>query len=183
MVKARLRGVETIVEGDQGAIGSLMDRGYGRLEDGRLILSPVEALYLASEGRVEVVDENGSNLTIDQLLSRFLSYDPDVWVKYLVYRDLRSRGYVVKDGVGLGCDFRVYRKGGYGREAAKYLVFALPEGRSYKLSELESIASETRRLGKELILAIIDRRGDIVYYSLNLIPSRVKADREVEEEL
>lgn len=183
MVKAKLKRDETIVDEDQGAIGSLLDRGYGRFENGRLILSPVEALYLASEGKMEVVDENGLTLTVDQLLSRFLSYDPDVWVKYLVYRDLRSRGYVVKEGVGLGCDFRVYRKGGYGKESAKYLVFTLPEGRSYKLSELESIASATKRLGKELILAIIDRRGDIVYYSLNLIPSKFKADREVEEEL
>jgi tRNA splicing endonuclease len=59
----------------------------------------------------------------------------------------------------------------------------LPEGRSYRLSELEDIASKSKRLGKDLILAIIDRRGDIVYYSLNLIPSRFKADKEVEEEL
>ncbi|MCS7113643.1 MAG: tRNA-intron lyase [Nitrososphaerota archaeon] len=183
MVKAKLRGFETIVEDNQEAIGFLVDRGYGRLEDGLLTLSPVETLYLVSEGKIEVLDERDSSLSIDQLLSIFLSYDPDIWVKYLVYRDLRSKGYVVKEGVGFGCDFRVYRKGGYGREAARFLIFTLPEGRSYKLSELEDIASKTKRLGKDLILAIIDRRGDVVYYSLNLIPSKFKADREVEEEL
>lgn len=183
MVKARLKGFEAVVEDSREAVGFLLDRGYGKLEDGRIILSPVETLYLASEGKIDVLDEKDYSLSVDRLLSVFLAYDPDIWVKYLVYRDLRSRGYIVKEGVGFGCDFRVYRKGSYGKEAAKYLVFALPEGRSYKLSELEDIASRTKRLGKDLILAIIDRRGDIVYYSLNLIPSRFKADREVEEEL
>lgn len=183
MVKARLKGLEAVIEDNQEFVSFLVDRGYGRLEDSRLILSSVEALYLVSEGKIEVCDEDGSTLTVDQLLSKLLPYDPDVWIKYLVYRDLRSRGYVVKEGVGFGCDFRVYRKGGYGKEAAKYLIFMLPEGRSYRLSELEDIASKSKRLGKDLILAIIDRRGDIVYYSLNLIPSRFKADKEVEEEL
>ncbi|MEM2739872.1 MAG: tRNA-intron lyase [Candidatus Bathyarchaeia archaeon] len=183
MVKARLKGFETVVEDGQEAVGFLVDKGYGRLENERLTLSPVEALYLVSEGRIEVLDERDSNLSVDQLLSIFLSYDPDIWIKYLVYRDLRSKGYIVKEGVGFGCDFRVYRRGGYGKEAARFLIFTLPEGRSYKLSELEDIASKTKKLGKDLILAIIDRRGDVVYYSLNLIPSRFKADREVEEEL
>ena len=35
-----------------------------------------------------------------------------------LFRDLKTRGYVVKDGFGFGSDFRVYERGDYGEKGA-----------------------------------------------------------------
>ncbi|MEM4643522.1 MAG: tRNA-intron lyase, partial [Candidatus Bathyarchaeia archaeon] len=93
--------------------------------------------------------------------------DENIWAKYLVYRDLRSRGYVVRGGFGLGIDFRVYDRGDYGKDAAKYLIMTLQEGKPIKLERLTQIIKQCRSLKKDLILAVMSRRGEIVYYSVS----------------
>ena len=76
--------------------------GYGRPGGDGLSLVPVEALYLVHRGRLELPGE-----TFESLLAEF-SADPHFLRSYLVYRDLRERGYVVQTGPH---DFRVFRRG------------------------------------------------------------------------
>jgi len=85
----------------------------------------------------------------------------------LIFRDLRSRGYVVKDGIGLGIDFRVYERGQYHTKAAKYVVFAVSEGSPIPASRLGEILKLVHGMKRELIVAVMDRRGEIVYYALS----------------
>ena len=58
------------------------------------------------------------------------------WVNYLVYRDLRSRGYVVREGFGGGIDFRIYERGAYGKDTAPYLVLNTQEGKPLPINDL-----------------------------------------------
>jgi len=66
----------------------------------------------------------------------------DILTKFLVYRDLRNRGYTVKDGYGFGSDFRVYGKGDFGEKGAKFLVFGLNEGKQEKVGKLQKKVEE-----------------------------------------
>jgi tRNA-intron endonuclease len=146
----------------------LTSRGYGITKDGKLRLTFYEALFLMSKEALELEDEEtGEKMDFQALLKRFQSFDKDAWVRYLIYRDLRSRGYVTREGFGLGIDFRVYDRGDYGRVTAKYLIFGIQEGQPVTVEELARTQRYVQSLKKDLVLAVINRRGEIVYYSLS----------------
>ncbi|MCS7114217.1 MAG: tRNA-intron lyase [Nitrososphaerota archaeon] len=145
----------------------LKAKGYGISENGELRIDFYEALYLLDKGLLEVKDEKGGSVTFNELLQVSEKADESSWAKYLVYRDLRSRGYVVRGGFGLGVDFRVYERGEYGKDTAKYLILSLQEGKPLKLENLAQTLKQSQNLKKELVLAVMSRRGEIVYYSVS----------------
>jgi len=149
------------------AVNSLARRGFGHKEDDTLVLEPWEALYLLEKGRIKVVDaETGEELSFQALLDRLRALDEQLWVKYLIYRDLRERGYVVKKGFGHGILFRLYERGTYGKKASRYLIYCILEGSPITLRSLEEALKVAQGTGKELIIAVVDRRGEVIYYSL-----------------
>ena len=151
---------------------SLYQDGYGSLlGDGRLLkLRPCEVLYLVERRRIAVIDEGSRRkLVFQELLWRFTSDDLHIWTRYLVYRDLRSRGFVVRDGAGPDVEFLVYQRGSYGRRPPRYLVHAVWEGEPESIGRLREVLEAAEADGLTLRLAVIDRRGEIVYYTLSEI--------------
>jgi len=147
---------------------SLLERGYGDKSEGRLELAPCEALYLIAEGWLEVVDDKAKKpVGFEELLNLYRSRDGKIWARYLIYRDLRERGYVVKQGFGLGVDFRVYERGAYGKDAAQYIVYGIFEGEPLPVGDLVEALNYSRNLKKDMVLGVIERRGELVYYSLS----------------
>lgn len=166
-VKASLKEKGVLVSEKEG-IESLSTRGYGVPEDEKLLLAFFESLFLVSKEILEVYDEKtGKKVSFQDILEHFQSTDKDAWVRYLVYRDLRSRGYVVREGFGLGIDFRVYERGEYGKEIATYLIFVIQEGQPVLVEELGRALNYVLNLKKKLVLAVINRRGEVVYYSVS----------------
>jgi tRNA-intron endonuclease len=152
-----------------GEVDPLLQGGYGTaLDDEDVIaLEPYEALHLLNEGRVRIVDsDTGRSLGFKTLLQHLSRVASEVWVKYLVYRDLRSRGYVVRAGFSEELVFRVYGRGDYGVKAAKNIVFVVYEGRPVLIDRLKEVMRIARNMKKGLIVAVMDRRGEIVYYTL-----------------
>ena len=147
---------------------ALSSRGYGTVEKDKLRLSPYETLFLMDKGFVEVKQKKPKKkLGFQEVLQRFKVSDENAWVKYLIYRDLRSRGYVVRDGFGLGVDFRLYERGEYGKDVAEYIVYGIQEGKPVAMKELTSALKYAQSSKKKLILAVLNRRGEVVYYSLS----------------
>ena len=166
-VGASLKGTEITVSLLEG-IEEFSSKGYGVPKDDMLRLTFYEALFLLGKGAIEVEDKKTEEkLSFQGLLKRFQSIDKDAWVRYLIYRDLRSRGYVAREGFGLGIDFRLYERGDYGRGTAKHLIFGIQEGQPISLEKLARTQRYAQNLKKNLILAVINRRGEIVYYSLS----------------
>ncbi len=152
----------------RGNFENLVSRGYGTVEKKKLALSFYEALFLQSKGVLEVFKEKSRKaLGFQELLHQFKLVDENAWVKYLIYRDLRSRGYVVREGFGLGIDFRVYERGEYGKATATYLILGIQEGKPLSVRELARVLSHVQSLKKKLVLAVVNRRGEIVYYTLS----------------
>jgi tRNA-intron endonuclease len=166
-IEASVRENDVLISSPEGVEG-LSLRGYGVPENGKLTLTLYEALFLQGKEVIEVEDEKtGEKMGFQDLLKRFQSVDENAWVRYLIYRDLRSRGYVAREGFGLGIDFRVYERGEYGKETAKYLIFGIQEGQPVSMEELARTLRYVQSLKKNLVLAVINRRGEIVYYSLS----------------
>jgi len=151
----------------------LLKGGYGSAREGGSVLASYEALYLLSEGRMKIIDDvTKEELSPKSLLERFEVADSEVWTKYLIYRDLRSRGYVVREGVGWGINFRAYERGAYGEKAAKFIVFAICEGNPIPVDRLREALMMAQNMKKEIIVAVMDRRGEMVYYSLSQLDLR-----------
>lgn len=146
----------------------LTSRGYGTVEDKKLVLNAYETLFLLSKGVLEVSKRKPKKaLNFKELLQLYGLTDENVWVKYLVYRDLRSRGYVVREGFGLGITFRVYERGEYSKATATYLILGIQEGKPILVKELARVLKHVQSLKKKLVLAVVNRRGEIVYYTLS----------------
>jgi tRNA-intron endonuclease len=158
------KGVEIA---EQSSIDSLSQRGYGTTENGVLTLTFYEALYLLDKELLEVKGKKGSKVDFKALLKAYEKKDANAWVNYLVYRDLRSRGYVVREGFGAGIDFRIYDRGAYGKNTASYLVLGTQEGKPLPLNYLTKALRHCQSQKKELVLAVINRRGETVYYTVS----------------
>lgn len=140
---------------------------YGSFNDDRkLILSPVESLLLVERGRLNITaDDKIDAFTFDEILTYFLKNDPQIWTRYLVYRDLRSRGYIVRTGLGDPIHYRIYPRGGVlGKDEAAYLVCIVVEGTPFKLDVLDSVTRQARNVRKKLVLAVVDNVGEVTYY-------------------
>ena len=152
---------------DKSSIDSLSQRGYGTTENDVFTLSFYEALYLMDKELLEVRDEERKELDFRRLLHCYEAIDENAWVNYLVYRDLRNRGYVVREGFGAGIGFRMYERGEYGKDTAQYLILSTQEGKPLPIQDLVNALQQCQSQKKELILAVMNRRGEAVHYSVS----------------
>ncbi len=152
---------------EKSSIDALSQRGYGTTENDVFALAFYEALYLMNKELLAVEDNNGKEVDFQSLLQCYEKANENAWVNYLVYRDLRSRGYVIREGFGVGIDFRIYERGAYGKDTASYLVLGTQEGKPLPITDLVATLQQCQSQKKELILAVMNRRGEIVYYSVS----------------
>ncbi len=155
-----------VVVAEQSSIDQLTSRGYGTLEDKVFMLTFFESLYLRDKAMLEVKGKDEETVDFQMLLHCYEAQNENAWVNYLIYRDLRSRGYVVREGFGVGIDFRIYERGSYGKDTAPYLILGTQEGKPLPIDELADALQKCQSQKKELILAVMNRRGEIVYYSV-----------------
>lgn len=89
-----------------------------------LVLDLMEGCYLAENGRLKIsqMDSSNSRPVSQTEIKRICKKQyVDFEAKYLVFVDLREKGYVVSPGIKFGCDFAVYEQGP-GIDHAPYLV-------------------------------------------------------------
>ena len=139
---------------------------YGnRIDGNRLELEPVELLHLIERKRLVVKKADGEIIGPDYIVSDLLENDPDLWTRYLVFRDLRSRGYAVRQGFGGGIGFRVYARGDRpGVSSANQLVYVLKEGEPISLSDLDMVTQTAAGSRKNLVFALVDQNGEVNFY-------------------
>ncbi len=165
----------TITVTEPNSITELANRGYGTKQDNKLTLTYYEALYLQSKNILQINQTKPKKpLSFQQLLDHYKAIDPNAWAKYLIYRDLRSRGYIIREGFGLGTDFRMYERGEYGKNTAKYLILGIQEGQPVTLETLAQALKTANSQKKELILAVLNRRGEVVHYTLSRLTLKKK---------
>ena len=164
-----VRRKSSVVVPAQRESNTLYQNGYGTqlAEEGVLTLTPCETLYLVETGRLSVLsEETRQPLSFSDLLLSFTPADKLIWTRYLVFRDLRSKGLVVRPGYDQGIDFLVYARGDFGKRPPKYLIYAIWEGEPKTMDELVELVKLAQQREKEVRIAVIDRRGEIVHYSL-----------------
>ncbi len=135
------------------------------LENGKLQLSLLEALYLTEKGKIDLLNKRNKQIPSELFLKKAQRYEPKFWIRYAVFKDLRNRGYIVKTALKFGADFRVYDRGiKPGEDHAKWIVFPVHESAVltwYEFSAKNRVAHSTK---KRLLLGIVDDEGDCTYY-------------------
>ena len=141
-------------------------------EDGQkiLVLNPVEVLLLCERKRVLLWEDNDKNKSLfdfESLLTYFTQFDDRLWHKYIIYSDLRKRGYIVRTGYGEGLDFRMYKRGAdFKNDTAKFLIYPVFEGQPIELRDLDKMSRVAMSSRKDLIVATVDRLSKPIYYSV-----------------
>ena len=158
------RGLKIVVE-ESRFQDQLRNKGFGDKEDSEYLLKPYEALYLVYTKRL-ILKGIRNNLDFDSLIELISKHDKDILTKFLIYRDLRSRGYIAKEGFGFGVDFRVYERGEFEKKASRYIVFGLNEGINMKANNFSVAIEQIGKMGKEGVIAVVERRGGVIYYKV-----------------
>jgi tRNA-intron endonuclease len=157
-VKARIEDNKVLLGSEGYALYE--QSGFGRPQKDGLRLSPVEALYLVYRGRIEI-----PGFDFDSLLVRF-SEDAHMIRSFLVYRDIRERGYVVQTGPH---DFRVFKRGEKpGKGESQYMVRVLSERDLIDFAVVQNEVKTTLNMRKQHVLAVVDDEFEITYYEVKI---------------
>ena len=153
-----------IEEGAKRPIALHEKSKFGKIEADFLHLSLIEACYLQEKGRLNIYEDD-VECSIGYLID-LLRLD-ELYGKYVVYRDLKDRGYVIKTGFKYGTEFRLYnRGGGPGQGHSDYLVKIIFEYYDINALDFASYVRVSHGVNKKLLLAIVDEDFDITYYNV-----------------
>ena len=147
----------------------LRNKGFGEKQDSEYILQTYEALYLIHTNRLVLNTKKVKCIDFESFFNITLRHDREILTKFLIYRDLRSRGYVAKEGFGFGVDFRVYERGEFEKKPAKYVVFGINEGIQVEATDFSEALDQIIKMGKNAVVAVIERRGEITYYKVSKV--------------
>tara|TARA_Y100000310_G_scaffold339680_2_gene433108 strand:- start:464 stop:1045 length:582 start_codon:yes stop_codon:yes gene_type:complete len=157
---------ETIYSNKKQAFNLYEKSRFGEKKDGKILYSYPEALFLLEKKKIEVTDGK-KKLNFNLLLKKLKKNDERIETKYLVFKDLRQRGYIVKTALKFGAEFRVYEKGKKpGQVHAKWILYPVKEQDNltwHDFSAKNRVAHSTR---KNLLIGIVDEENDITYYEV-----------------
>ncbi|KZX17143.1 tRNA-splicing endonuclease subunit alpha [Methanobrevibacter cuticularis] len=153
-----------IQEDSQRAISLNQKSSFGKLEDDVLELSLVEAFYLMEHGRLKIYQKDKK---LEENVIREIIKEKGVYGKYLVYRDLKNRGYIIKTGFKYGSEFRLYKRGkSPGEGHSDFLVKVVYENYDISVLNFSSYVRVAHGVNKSLLLAVVDDDEDITYYEI-----------------
>ncbi|RLG76790.1 MAG: tRNA-intron lyase [Thermoprotei archaeon] len=134
----------------------------GEVYDPPFTLSLYEALYLCEKGVVEPVHQ-GHRMGCEELRGYAESTVPGFRYRYAVYRDLRSRGYIVRSGLRFGADFTVYEVAP-GIEHAPYVILVSKRNELVDPISIVRIGRVSHSVRKRLVLAVVDEDCSRIEY-------------------
>lgn len=138
-----------------------------------LQLSLEEAMLLFERGFLEV-RVKGKKIDVKLFYNMCVKVDTEFAQKYTVYRDLRSRGFIVKSGFKFGTHFRVYDRGvnpykegaKEAKDHTKYNVHAVPENHTMSYQEWSRYVRLSQNIRARALLAVVDEENDVTYYNI-----------------
>lgn len=132
--------------------------------DKPLELSLLECAYLTKMFRLQVLDSNHQNVTTEDLLELGAEVSDDFKDRFLVYSQLRDKGYIVRPGLKFGTDFAVYEKGP-GIDHAPFLVHVIAQKKGVVPLDIVRAGRLATSVRKRFIIATVKENGDIAHYS------------------
>lgn len=162
------------------AVSIYDESGYGKPlpeeKPNRVELELVEAAYLLEKERLKVFQKIGGKkkkIDFDEFMRIGSKSVNEFHPQFIVYRDLRERGYLVKTGYKFGAHFRVYERGvklirgpKAPHEHTKFVVHAVPEESAFSLPEMSRAVRLAHNIRATFVWAVVDSESDVTYYEI-----------------
>jgi len=133
--------------------------------DKPLELSLIECVYLTQQKRLKVSrHDSKKGLSVDDLLEIGQEWSDEFKDRFVVYSQLRERGYVVRPGLKFGTDFAVYEHGP-GKDHAPFLVHVIPQRKGVVPLDIVRAGRLATSVRKKFIIATVKENGEVAYYS------------------
>ncbi len=170
-VKALLLDNKIITENSDAARDLNSQAGFGKLlDEGGVHLSFLEAFYLLEKGKLKLFNSRKSEISRESFLRRAKREENNFWVRYVAFKDIRNRGYIIKTALKFGADFRIYDRGVKpGDDHAKWVLYPVHEGSTLTWHDFTSKNRVAHSTKKRLLIGIVDDESDITYYEIRWI--------------
>lgn len=153
MESGKLVGDKTVLE-----TTNLHTKNFGTVESGKLVLSSEETLFLIEKKKIDI------GLSFTATLKKLSRKQRNLTERFAVYRDMRSKGYVLKSGLKFGCDFRVYEKK---KDHAKWLLFVTKDSEKLQWKNFSGMARVANSTKKNVLVAIVDSENSPTYFEIS----------------
>ena len=124
--------------------------------DAPLVLDPIEGVHLLEKGLIHVYSgKEMKRVSLGELMDIAKRTLHDFDVKYMVYKDLRDRGFAVTPGIKYGCDFAVYEHGP-GLDHAPFIVQVRVSGDRISAPQIVEAGRLATTVRKMFIIAVVE---------------------------
>ena len=162
------------------AVALYDESGFGKPlpeeKPNRVELDLVEATYLLEKEKIKVFvkkNERKKKIKFKDLMEIGTKLVNEFHAQFVVFRDLRERGYLVKTGYKFGAHFRLYERGvklkrgpKAAHEHTKAIVHAVAEESAFSLPEMSRAVRLAHNIRATMWWAVVDKEGDVTYYQL-----------------
>jgi tRNA-intron endonuclease len=165
---------------DPEAVVLYDESGFGKPQPeenpDRLELELVEATYLVEKGKIKVFikeDKKKKHFDFQDLMEIGTRNVNQFHPQFIVYRDLRDRGYLVKTGYIFGSHFRVYERGVKLKRGPKaphehthFIVHCVSEEAAFSLPEMSRAVRLAHNIRATFVWAVVDKENKVTFYEI-----------------
>ena len=164
-IKAQFIG-NTVSTNSILAYGLNEKSNFGERIGEKIQYSLSEAFYLLEENKLEITN-NKKMLSKNEVREKFQKIDKKFLIKYVIFKDLRKKGYILKTALKFGADFRIYEKGTKpGKAHSKWILYADSETNKIKWQDFAAKTRIANSTKKNLLIAIVDDEEKVTYYEI-----------------
>jgi tRNA-intron endonuclease len=172
-----------VVIWDNEAVGIYDESGYGKPlpeeKPNRIELDLIEATYLVEKEKLKVFSKEKvkkKKIELKEIMEIGAKNVDMFHPSFVVFRDLREKGYLVKTGFKFGTVFRVYERGvklirgpKAPHEHTKWIVQPVAEEAAFSLPEMSRAVRLAHNIRATLLWAVVDKESDVTYYELTRV--------------
>ncbi|MCU0849776.1 MAG: tRNA-intron lyase [Candidatus Thermoplasmatota archaeon] len=144
------------------------------LPSNQLRLNLLEGVFLLDEGKM-ILHHQKKQVSFPALLKQAVQRIPEFETKYLVYRDLRSRGHAILQVDDI--PHISFRKFTQRNEERPCIIAAFSERDILDIRQIQQLIQQSTKKHTALWFALVDEEGDLTYYDV----SPIKLSGEIPE--
>lgn len=135
-----------------------------------LVLDLIEGVFLLDEEKLRLF-QNGEEIHLQDLVKLSAEQTPHFETKYLIFRDLRKRGYLLKiNEESKDFDFFLNKKeNSTSKNKNKYFISSFSERDIMDITKIKQLIKTAENNNGDLWFAIVDEEGDITYYDVSML--------------
>jgi len=152
-------------------VGRLYSKSrFGKtVKNNNLILNLIEGVFLLEEEKIKIFEKE-KEIDFGYLLKRSILTIPNFEIKYIVFRDLRKKGYSIQiNNDNKNFDFIIFKnKNNLNEENNKYFVSIFSEKDTLDINKIKLFIDQVKIKNGILWISIVDEEGDITYYEISI---------------